>query len=149
MYTKTIKFEDYDGNEREETFLFNLNKSELMMWLMTSGDYTLDKVLMRLMEERNGKKLMETIEDLIHRSYGRKSLDGRRFEKSEEIWRDFRETEAYSELFYELSTDAKKCGEFVNGIIPKKLAEEMAKTIDENPNAIPDSLKDYVNIEKK
>ena len=37
--------------------------------------------------------------------------------KSEEISRDFMETEAYDQLFMELITDPKKAAAFVNGVI--------------------------------
>lgn len=144
MLTKKITFEDYDGNIRTEDHYFNLNKAEVIKWITTSGDYTLDKVLERLSKEKNGKEIMRIFEELIRLSYGRKSLDGRRFEKSEEVWNDFYQTEAYSVLFTELVTDAKKAADFVNKIIPKDLASEVEKIIAENPNGISDELKEYV-----
>ena len=143
MYRKVIAFEDYNGNPLEEDFYFNLNKSEVIKWLTTTGDYTLDKVLERLAKERNGKKIMEIFEDLIHLSYGRKSLDGRKFEKNEEIWNDFYQTEAYSVLFTELVTDAQKAADFVNKIIPNDIAKEAEQIIKDNPDGIPDVFKDY------
>lgn len=143
MYKRTIEFVDYDGQVRKEDHYFHLNKAEVIKWLTTSGDYTLDKVLERLSKERNGKKIMDIFEDLIRRSYGRKSLDGRKFEKTDEIWNDFYQTEAYSVLFTELVTDANKAADFVNRIIPKDLADEITKIIRENPDGIPDELKDY------
>lgn len=142
MLKKTIEFEDYDGNKRKEDHYFNLNKAELLKWLTTTGDYTLDKVLYQISKERNGKKIMETFEELIHLSYGRKSLDGRKFEKSEEIWEDFYRTEAYSNLFMELVTDAKKSADFVNKIIPKSLSDEVEKIIKDNPQMVPELLKE-------
>lgn len=145
MLKRSIEFEDYDGNKRKEDHYFNLNKAEVIKWLTTSGDYTLDKVLERLSTERNGKKIMEIFEDLIHLSYGKKSLDGRKFEKTEEIWNDFYQTEAYSVLFTELVTDARKAADFVNKIIPKDLADEVEKIIKEHPEGIPDTLKDYTD----
>lgn len=144
MLTKTIEFTDYDGQKREGTFYFNLNKAEVIMWMTTTGEYTLDKVLLRLSEERNGKRIMEIFEDLIHRSYGRKSMDGIRFEKSEELWLAFYQSEAYAELFSEIVTDAKKAAAFVNGIIPRQMAEEVNKALLENKDGIPAELKDYV-----
>lgn len=144
MYKRTITYEDYEGNKRTEDFYFNLSKAELLKWMVTNGDYTIDKVLMRLVEERNGKKIMAAMDELISLSYGRKSLDGRRFEKSEELWKDFKETEAYSTLFMELVTDAKKAGEFVNGIIPEKLAKQITEEFEKNPQGIPAEIKDYV-----
>lgn len=143
MLVKTIEFIDYDGNKRKEDHYFYLNKAEVIKWLTTSGDYTLDKALERVAQERNGKKIMETFEDLIHRAYGRKSLDGRKFEKSEEIWNDFYQTEAYSVLFSEMVTDASKAAAFINGIMPKELREEVSKIIEENPEGLPTEVVDY------
>lgn len=145
MLKKSITFEDYDGNERTEDHYFNLNKAETIKWLTTSGDYTLDKVLQRLATERNGKKVMEIFEELIRLSYGRKSLDGRKFEKSDEIWNNFYQTEAYSVLFTELVTDAKKAADFVNRIIPKDLSDEIEKIVKDHPEGIPDELRDYTD----
>lgn len=144
MLEKKITFVDYNGNERTETHYFYLNESELMKWLTTNGEYTLDKLLMRLYQEGNGRKIMDIFEDLIRKSYGKRSLDGRKFEKSKEIWDDFYQTEAYSKLFMEIVTDAKKASEFVNGIIPSNLAVEVDKVLKEHPDAIPDEMKDYI-----
>lgn len=144
MYVRTITFVDFDGNERTEDHYFNLTKAEVIEWLTTSGDYTLDRVLDRLAKERNGKEVMKIFKDLIYRSYGVKSLDGRRFMKSTEIKDEFMETEAYSVLFTELVTDAKKAADFVNAIIPKDLSEEVAKIMKENPDGIPAEIRDYL-----
>lgn len=144
MLKREIEYEDFDGNVRKETHYFHLTKAEVIKWLTTSGDYTLDKVLERLSKERNGKKIMEIFEEMIKISYGKKSLDGRKFEKSEEIWKDFYQTEAYSVLFTELVTDAKKAADFVNKIIPKGLAEEVEKIIKTNPGGVSSELKDYI-----
>lgn len=145
MLEKVIEFSDYEGNKRSDTFYFNLNKAEVIMWLTTSGEYTLDKVLLKLSSERNGKKIMETFEDLIHRSYGKRTLNGIRFEKSEEIWLEFYQSEAYAELFTELVSDARKAAAFINGIIPESLASEINKTLTENKDGIPDEIKDYIS----
>lgn len=144
MLEKVIKFTDFDGQIREGTYYFNLTKAETIMWLTTAGEYTLDKVLLRLAEEKNGKRIMETFEDLIRRSYGRKSLDGISFEKSEEAWRSFYQSNAYSELFTELVTDAKKAAIFVNAIIPSEMAKEVNKALLENKEGLPAELKDYI-----
>lgn len=144
MLIKEIEFEDYDGQRRKGKYYFNLSKAETIMWLTTTGEYTLDKVLLRLSEERNGKRIMEIMEDLIHRSYGRKSLDGIRFEKNDEIWLEFKESEAYSELFSELVTEADKAAEFVKGIIPASLAKGIEQTLIENKDGVPAEMRDYI-----
>lgn len=144
MYKWHCDYPDFDGNLRSEDFYFNLTKAEVIEWLTTNGDYTLDKVLLRLGQERNAKEIMSLFKDLIYRSYGVKSLDGRRFVKSEEVKQDFMETEAFSILFTELVTDATKAANFINQIIPADLSEEALKIMKENPEGIPDELKDYL-----
>lgn len=147
MFKKTIKYRDYNGTQREGDFYFNLNQAEVIKWLTTSGDYTLDKVFQRLSEERNGQKIMEIFEDLIHRSYGRKSLDGIQFEKNDKIWTEFYQSEAYSNLFCELVSDAKKAANFVNKIVPEDMAKRVAEIMKNNPEGIPAEVKDYMPAE--
>lgn len=143
MLVKKLTYEDYNGVTRTEEHRFHLTKAEIIKWLMTTGDYTLDQVLIRLSEERNGKEIIRIFEELLHLSYGRKSLDGTRFEKSEELWEKFSQTEAYSNLFMELVTDGEKAAAFINGVIPKDLAESVVKAMAEYPEGIPETLKDY------
>lgn len=148
MYVREVTYEDYDGNKRTEEFSFHMNKAEITKWMTTSGDYTIDKLLERLRVERNGRKIMEIFEELIHISYGRKSPDGRRFEKNEELWLDFKETEAYSIIFTDLVYDANKAAEFVNGIMPKDIVEAIQKVVEENPEGIPAEYRDYLPVSK-
>ena len=74
----------------------------------------------RIVAAQNGKVIIETFKDIILRAYGEKSPDGRRFIKNQEVRDAFAQTEAYSNLFMELATDAKAASEFVNGIVPPK-----------------------------
>lgn len=144
MLVKKIKYEDFRGETREDEFLFNMNKAEVFMWLTCNGGYTLDELLRKLQKDARGKDIMQIFESLILQAYGEISVDGLRFEKSEELSKKFKETNAYAELFVELVTDAKKAGEFITEIIPKNIADEIDKIIDENPDAIPDEMKDYL-----
>lgn len=144
MYIVKRKYTDYNGVEREEEFCFHLNKKEMTEFVLTDGEYTLDQVIEQLGKERNNKKIMEIFDDLIKRSYGQKSLDGRRFIKNEEILNDFTQTEAYSDFFLELCSNAKTAADFINGIVPKEVAEEMIKAAKENSDAIPPELREYL-----
>lgn len=118
MIKKTIKYVDYNGNEREEDFWFNINKAEAVEMQAKAGG-ELDAFIKRIIAERDAEKLVGYFKDLILLSYGRKSLDGRRFEKSKELSEEFSQTEAFSILFMELAEDSDKAAEFVNGILPK------------------------------
>ena len=127
MITKTIKYKDYNGVEREEKFLFNLSKAELMeMEMGTTGGLT--ETIQKIIETKDQPSIISIFKKLILQAYGEKSADGKRFVKTDENGRPlsvaFSETEAYSILFMELATDDVKAAEFVNGIIPSDLKEQ-------------------------
>lgn len=126
MHVEEITYTDYDNVERKEKFYFNLTKAELVeMELSTVGG--LEKEIQKIVDARDTPSIIKIFKRLILQSYGEKSDDGRRFIKSEELSKAFSETEAYSELFTKLATDADAAVAFVNGIIPKDLREETNK----------------------
>ena len=68
--------------ETAEDFYFNLNKAEIMeMQLTTVGG--LDAYLKKIISAQDMPTLMRIFKDLILKSYGVKSDDGRRFIKNE------------------------------------------------------------------
>lgn len=120
MVSRTIKYVDYDGNERTETFYFNLSQAEVMEWEF-SADGGLSKMLEKIVAEKDAKRIVAIFKDLVLRSYGEKSPDGKRFVKTQELRDSFSQTEAYSDLFMELATNAEAAAAFVNGIAPKQM----------------------------
>ena len=135
MLKKTITYTDYNGVERKEDFLFNLTKTELMKWdLKTPGG--LAARLEQISQKFDVPALTTFIEDLIDMSYGVKSDDGVRFIKDEKLSTMFRQTEAYDQLFVELLSDEKKTTDFINGILPKELMEEVKKQNSTNRPAL-------------
>lgn len=132
MYIKKIKYEDYDGNPREKRFYFNLSKAELLeMELSTNGGY--ENYINRIIESKDQAELVRIFKDLILKSYGVRSDDGERFVKSKELTDAFTQTDAYSELFMELATNAEAATAFVNGIIPPVLAAKVKEEMKNNP----------------
>lgn len=130
MLKKTIKYIDYNGVEREEDFYFNLSKAEIAeMELEIPGGMT--AMLQRITAAKDTPSLVKIFKDLILRSYGEKSADGKRFVKSAELKESFSQTEAYSELFMELATNADSASAFINGIIPADVAKASKKQIPE------------------
>lgn len=118
MLKKTITYVDYEGVKRTEDFYFNLTKAELIE--MEYGvDGGMKKLLEKIINENNSKQLMNHFKQIITKSYGEKSLDGKRFIKNQEVLDAFVQTEAYSELFMELATNAQAAKDFVNGVLPK------------------------------
>lgn len=117
-----ITYTDYNGNTVKEDFYFHLNKAELMqMQFGANGAYS--QFIERITNQRDLKVLGSEFEHIILNSYGEKSDDGRTFKKSDDIRENFKSTEAYSELFMELITDADKAVSFIKGILPKDLQD--------------------------
>ena len=130
MLTKTVKYTDYNGNERTEKFNFHLTKAEIAeMELSMPGG--MSGTVQRIIEAQDTKELIAIFKDLLLRSYGVKSPDGRRFIKKDELREEFSQTEAYSELFMELATDAKAASDFVNGIVPADMQEQLKNMPDD------------------
>lgn len=135
MIKKTITYTDHNKQEHTEDFYFNLPKGEFMLWEMEAVDAQnegmTDKIE-KLMKSRDGKEIVAVFKDLIAKSYGVKTADGR-FMKEDIDGRPlivhFRSTEAYDELIYELSTNAEAGAEFVNGIAPKAVRDDVKKEV--------------------
>lgn len=135
MLKKTITYTDYDGNERKEDFYFNLNKAEIMeMEMSTSGGMA--EMLQKIVDSQDAPAIIKAFKELVLKSYGQKSPDGKRFIKNATLREEFEQTEAYSQIFMELATNAEEAAKFVNGIIPNDVAKDLPKN---PPSGIPTS----------
>lgn len=126
MLKRTMTYETFDGDQVTEDFYFNLTKAELME--MSLGTYGgLDKFIEKIVNTQDTPKIIELFKEIVLKSYGQKSDDGKRFIKSPELRDAFAQTNAYSDLFMALSTNADEAAAFINGLVPKDIAEEMEK----------------------
>lgn len=133
MLIKKIKYTDYNGVERDEPFYFNLTKAEIMeMELSTVGGFA--EMIQKIVDAQDTPTLIKIFKDLILKAYGEKSADGRGFIKVDAdgrpLSRKFEQTEAYSELFMELATNAEAATAFINGIVPADVAKEASKHVE-------------------
>lgn len=129
MIKKTITFKDFFGVEKKKDYRFHLSQAELMeMELGTTGGYV--EMLQKIIDAQDSNQLMTVFKEFILKSYGEISPDGERFIKVDDnghrLADKFVETEAYSILFMELSSDADAFADFVNGVIPADLAEKVS-----------------------
>lgn len=137
MLKKNIKYTDYNGVERNEEFLFNLTKAELMeMEMGTTGG--LAEQIQKIVNTQDAPAIIKIFKDIILKAYGEKSDDGKRFIKVNDagvpLSIGFSQTEAFSQLFMELATDADAAAKFINGIVPKdiEISEAEIKKLQEN-----------------
>lgn len=127
MLSKEITYIDFDGNQRTEVFDFNFTKAELteMQYSEAGG---LEKMIQNIIASQDSARLIKLFKKIVLDSYGVKSLDGKRFIKNETVRDEFAQTQAYSDLFMLLATNDEEAAKFINGIMPKDLAEQAAKS---------------------
>ena len=159
MYKKLIKYEDFNGVQREETHYFNLSKAELME-MELSTEAGVEEMIRMLIATKDNAKIVKIYKDLILKSYGIKSEDGTRFIKTQELRDAFEQSNAYSEFFLELMSNTDEQTAFINGVIngvnAPQMREEDAiaklKELGYDTSRIEESLKNssdkVVSIEK-
>lgn len=146
MLKKVINYVDFDGNQRSEVCHFNLTQTEALEIALdlpddvTASAQDLESIDMneagiKFVEKLGSKGTFEFIKQLVLKSYGIKSQDGRKFEKSAAIREDFSQTLAFDTLFMELMQNDLAASEFVNGVLPASLAEKVKK-VNTNGNLI-------------
>lgn len=129
MHIVSVKYKDFNGNEKTKECYFNFSESELIeMELSINGG--ISEMIRRASQAEDGATIMATFKEMILKSYGIKSIDGDRFEKSEKIRNDFYQSNAYNSLFIDLVTDADKAANFINALVPpdfiKNIEEKLA-----------------------
>lgn len=133
MLKKTITYTDYNGTTRTENFYFNLNRMDIVE--MSIGEkQDLGEILSSISSETNPSELYKLIKSLVDLSYGKKSSDGKRFNRSKENLEAFQETEAYSNMISEMILDANKALDFINAIVPKDFLESFKTSDDSGSN---------------
>lgn len=124
MIKKTITYTDFDGNEQKEDFYFNVSKTELLdMETKYEGGFA--HYLEEIQKAEDVKAIMNVMKDIVSMSVGKRSEDGKRFIKNDEIRDDFLFSPAYDELFMDLFQNADHGTEFIKGILPADLATQV------------------------
>jgi hypothetical protein len=139
LLKKTITYENpFTKQTVSEEHYFHISKADLIEMQMENMNEPevvhpetgqklegYPAMLQRIVNDKDGKEIMAIVKDMVRRSYGKKSGD--RFLRGPEIWEDFLSTEAWSQLYFELCTDAEAQAEFMNGIFPSDMLEEANK----------------------
>lgn len=132
MLGKDITYKDLDDNPITEKFWFHLSKAEIAEMALAkegrAGGF--DAYVRRLIESQDGEVLIQTFKEILLMTIGQRSEDNKYFEKSDEYTRRFVQSDAYSVLLMELLTDTDKMTEFINGVVPSDMREELSKQIE-------------------
>lgn len=127
MFKETVTYKDFNGLERTEDFYFNLTQAEVAeMELSEQGGFA--EMLKRIVAAQDAPELIKVFKEFLRKSYGVKSPDGRRFDKTPEILQDFEGTEAFSILFMKYAFDDKAAAKFIKGIMPEGFTVDAKNT---------------------
>lgn len=124
MIKKTITYEDFNGEQQTEDFYFHLSKSELID-IETGVEGGMGNLMANLVKMAEPGPIVKQFREIIVRSYGVRSPDGKKFDKTDELTRDFLASPAFDALFSEIIASEKAAEEFVYGIMPKDLVAQV------------------------
>lgn len=126
MLEKVIKYTDLNGNEAQDTYMFNFTRREAIKIMAKYNGDIMAEVDRLVKAGSNGMSgIIDMFEEIILSAVGQKSPDGKSFIKSPEIVSQFENSMAYAQLFEDLLTDPKAMEEFVTGCIPADVAKGM------------------------
>lgn len=130
MIKLTETYVDYNGVTRTEDFYFHFTKAELLkMEMGVKGG--LAEMVKRAAQTQDAPTIIKVFEDLVAKSYGVKTPDGKGFDKDLAVVKEFLQTEAYSNIFMRLATDDEEAARFVNGVVPADMSKQAAVAIAE------------------
>lgn len=121
MKAITVKYEDFFGEEKTETFYFHLSKKEVVELAAKNGGHMGD-ILEEQTKNPDVFELWGSVRMIIGAAYGERSEDGKRFVKSPEKLEEFEQHAAYDAVFDKITESEESIAEFVRGIVPGELA---------------------------
>jgi hypothetical protein len=121
---KTVTYTNFDGDQVVEDLYFHLTQAEIVK-LEVSEHGGLSESLKRLGVTQDGKEIMAIFERIVSSAYGIR--EGGRFKKTDEIRQEFLASEAYSTFFMELIFSTEAQIEFVRGVAPGDVTEDVIR----------------------
>jgi len=121
---QTVKYTDFNGQEQSQDFYFHLSRPELVR-LEVSMEGGFQAYVQQIAQAEKMKELLEVFDKLLEMSYGKKSDDGQRFEKTPEMLAEFKSSPAYEKLWFDLATNAELGAAFINGVMPQGLDKDV------------------------
>lgn len=117
MLKQVAKYEDFDGNQTEETLYFNLNRMELLDFQARYGKDDMAKYIEKVVADEDYEKMYSLLKDVVMSSYGVRSEDGKRFIKNDQLREEFEQSLAYEALIEDFHDETRNVlQDFVQGI---------------------------------
>jgi hypothetical protein len=128
---KTVTWTDLLGDKHTDDLYFHLKQDELVEMELGHRGETFSSYLQTMVKSDDKAAILMAVKKIIAAAYGRRSEDGRTFDKDDAWTKEFMKSQAYTSLFMELVTSETAAIEFVMGIFPAEMLEdpEMKKAI--------------------
>lgn len=123
MFKYDCKYENFDGKEVTETLYFHFSSQELIRMGSENNGSLLER-LERIVNTKNDRSALVELADIVLLAYGKRSQDGNRFYKNDEVREDFKASPAYDEVYMRLFLDPEFSEKFMSGILPKDIDKE-------------------------
>ena len=124
MIKKTVNYTDFNGVAQTEELYFNLTKMELVK-LDAEFVGGLQQTIQTAVDNNDTKTIMDCIEKILIKGYGKKSDDGKRFIKSAEMAEEFKQSAAFDEVFYQIASNEDEASAFITGLMPADLMNQI------------------------
>jgi hypothetical protein len=130
---KTVTWTDLLGDKHTDDLYFHLKQDELVEMELGHRGETFSSYLQTMVKSDDKAAILTAVKSIIAAAYGRRSEDGRTFDKDEVWTKEFMKSQAYTSLFMELVTSETAATEFVLGIFPAEMLQdpEMKKAIEQ------------------
>jgi hypothetical protein len=132
MLKKTIAYTNFNGEERQQDFYFHLGKAELLEFI---GSGAFEGKLQKMIDSKDNIQILREFQRLVSMAIGVRSEDGETFVKNDEVRQRLMSSPAYDELLMELVTDPVKGAEFVKGLLPENMRQDLEKKLAEQDNS--------------
>lgn len=139
MFSRSFDYLGVDEKMHTDTWWFNLTEAELLK--LELGYAGMQGTMGKLLRQSETGKLVDMFENLILGAVGERSVDGRKFIKSQEIRDDFYQTQAYSDLFVELVKSGEALTVFLKGCVSEDIARRMEEAEKEAAKAEKETAK--------
>lgn len=140
MLQKTIKYIDYNGQERVEDFYFNFTKLETMEMLEVED---LQSKITAIENAKSNAQAYYLFKDMILRAYGVKTEDGKYHHKSPEIRANFEASPALGELIFSFLESRDSGAKFIEALFPGDLIEQAKEELRKQGKEVPDELQNF------
>lgn len=127
MIKKEVTYTDFNDEEQTDILLFHLSKADLVQLQMEEGGAGFGDYIQQIVDAENSAEIWRIFKKILRMSYGKKSSDGKRFIKNEDLWVELESSEAYSTLVMDLMTDPAAMAEFIAKLVPQNLDADVAK----------------------